>query len=189
VNQTARRLSPGLYILILIFFLMPFMDLSCGGQPVVTLSGIDMVTGKQLEDPGAYGGYGAEAPKIDPEPLAILALLAAGGGLILSFVKGKTGSVLAALVGAAGFVTMLLLKSRIDHQVLTEGEGLVTVEYRIGYWLVLLAFVVTAGLFAFFSAQPPPAEAAGQAFCMHCGAKNPARSTFCMVCGKRLQAS
>jgi len=129
---------------------MPFLDLSCSGQKIVTLNGIDLVTGTTLEEPGMSGQIDPDQSRVDPEGWAVLAFVAGIAGLVLSFARS---AILPAICAAAGFLATLFLKLKIDNDIATEAEGIVQVEYKIGYWLVLLGFLGAAALNAFLSSQ------------------------------------
>jgi hypothetical protein len=119
-------------------FLLPFTTMSCpAGQ--FTFSGLEMVTGTTVAD-----------QKLSGEPLAALALLCAVVGLLLCFVKrtDSAADLVAALLGAAGGVLLLLLQAKVENDALKEGNGLVHISFRFGFWLAILA--LAAGAFLSF---------------------------------------
>ncbi|MBM3243119.1 hypothetical protein FJZ31_43220, partial [Candidatus Poribacteria bacterium] len=81
---TIKKLSPAIFVIILICFFLPFVSASCGGQKLATLSGVQLVTGTTVE--GARPSediFRAEkaTQKVDTEPLAIAALITTLVGL------------------------------------------------------------------------------------------------------------
>jgi hypothetical protein len=75
-----KKVSSGLFGLAVIFFILPFITVSCGGQLVLTLNGVQLVTGTS-----APTGFPNDPDsRIDPEPLVQLTLLCALVGLVLS---------------------------------------------------------------------------------------------------------
>ena len=158
-----KRFSPAIFGVVLICFFLPFISVSCGAQKVVTLSGVQLVTGTTIEQPDLFG-EGQQAETMDGEPLAILAFLSAVAGLGLSFLKGRKVAIAPAVSGAAGSVLLLLLKSRIDNEVLSQGGGMIQVEYEIGFWLTILVFLSAAGLNGFLLLQSKEEVEGGESY-------------------------
>ena len=50
-----RAIRPGLAGLVLLCFLMPFVKITCGGQPVASMSGFDLAIGKKVAPPSMLG--------------------------------------------------------------------------------------------------------------------------------------
>jgi hypothetical protein len=188
MNRIFRKISPAALILTLICFFLPFVTFSCDGTRM-TFSGIQLVTGVTIQQPQMFG-----APKnqrVDPEPLAILAFLAAAGGLGLSFLKGKKGPGASAVLSALAVIFLLALKSGIDSDALRQGQGMVEVHYETGFYLslVLLLAAVGANAYAFAAGRGIrlPAFQGHQSdkFCAQCGARNAAADLFCKECGAK----
>jgi len=129
-----RKIVLGIFLLTIIFFLMPWMNISCMGTPVVTVSGYDMVRGV-YDVPDEVTDGSSES-----EPLVIWALVAAGVGLIASLFKAKIMVFTRILAGIAGVALLIALKFKIDNDVYGQGQGVAQVNYLIGYWLTLIAF-------------------------------------------------
>ncbi|MBL7209075.1 MAG: zinc-ribbon domain-containing protein [Dehalococcoidia bacterium] len=151
-SSQVKRFSPAIFAIALICFFLPFITVSCGGQKVATLTGVQLVTGTAIEQPDLFG-EGQQAETLDGEPLAILAFLSAVAGLGLSFIKGRKIVIAPAISGVAGSILLLLLKSKIDNEILSEGAGMIQVEYGIGFWLTILVFLSAAGLNGFLFLQ------------------------------------
>jgi hypothetical protein len=151
-----------MFLVIGLCFFLPFISISCSGQRLGTLSGIQLVTGDEIDIDEealtesfaeAFGTTGTEAPdegtpeeppENDPSIWAILALAAAVLGVIVGFVtKGRAramSSFVAALLGLVGLIGL-----RFDLQGdVGEAEGLVSVDYRLGYWISALLFLALA---------------------------------------------
>ena len=52
-----------------------------------------------------------------------------------------------------GVTFLVLLKAKIDNDALQQGEGVLRVEYGIGFWLILLLLLGAIGLNAFLFRQ------------------------------------
>ncbi|MBI1929576.1 hypothetical protein HYR99_35685 [Candidatus Poribacteria bacterium] len=147
-----QKISPVIFGLTLICFFLPFINVSCQGQKVATFTGIQLVKGTTIQQPSMFGER-PKAQKVDPELLAILAFLSAIVGLGLSFLKGRQLALAPAIVGIAGLILLLLLKSKIDHDALREGRGMLQPEYDVGFWLSSLLFLAAAGVNGFIFLQ------------------------------------
>lgn len=140
MKQEFNKISPALFGLIVICFFLPFMNISCGGQKIVTLTGLQFVTGTSVEQQDPFSGK-AKSEKIESEPLAVAVFLCALAGLALSFLHSRSGTILPAIAGGAGGGLLLLFKHGMDQKVLQEGEGLIQVQYEFGFWLMLMLFL------------------------------------------------
>jgi len=157
MRNGAKKLSPSIFGIALICFFLPFIEVSCEGQKIATFIGIQLVTGTRIERPAAFGG-GEQVQRVEGEPLAILALFSAIVGLGLSFLKGKKSSIAPAIIGAAGLILLLVLKIKLDSNILKEGQGMLQLKYGIGFWLTFLFFLFAAGLNAFLFSQRDKAQ-------------------------------
>jgi len=151
---TIKKLSPAIFVIILICFFLPFVSASCGGQKLVTLSGVQLVTGTTVEGSRPSEdifGTERERQKVDAEPLAISALITTLVGLGLSFLKNRRSAIAPAIAGAATVILLLTLKYKLDNDVLKEGEGMIQIEYNFGFWLAFLFSIlaVVLNLFLF----------------------------------------
>jgi len=154
MKEEIKRMSPAVYVVILICFFLPFTHISCAGERIATLTGLQLVTGTTIEESlSASFGEKEESKKIHPEPLALLTLIIAIIGFGVSSFKGRKSSLLAALIGGLGLVSLLCLKAKIDNEVLREGEGILRVEYGFGFWLILLLFLFAIGLNGFLFSE------------------------------------
>jgi hypothetical protein len=61
----------------------------------------------------------------------------------LKYRKELIGSTAA---GAVGAIVMLALKSKIDGNILQQGQGMIRVRYEFEFWLTFLLFVAVTGL-------------------------------------------
>lgn len=130
-----RKIVLGIFILAIILFLMPWIDISCTGVPIMSASGIDMVTGS-YDVPKDYTNNNPQS-----EIFAILALIAAIVGLIACLIRHKIAFFTRVISGIAGIVFLIALKLKIDKDIFSQSEGVLQVNYLIGYWLTIIAFV------------------------------------------------
>lgn len=189
MDNQSNKLSLSTYGLILVCFFLPFVTVSCQGHEVVTLSGVQLVTGSTVESPDFFGKGKSE--RIPAEPVAVFTLLCAIAGLAASSMKGRTGIGAAATTAIVGLILLLLLKARFDSSLLEKGGGMFVLNYRAGFWLMLLLFICAAGINLYalrgggrrISVNWP---ATSTKFCGECGARIPSRDGFCGECGTKL---
>lgn len=142
--EYARKISLGALLVALICFFLPFTELSCQGQKVTSLTGIQLVTGTTLSQPRPFGP--PKKTKMPSEPLAVVAFVCAGLAMAFAVLRNRMATIISAVVSAAGAVTLLLLKSKIDSDIMKEGQGVLQVGYLFPYWLALLLYVAASVL-------------------------------------------
>ncbi|WAS04659.1 hypothetical protein LQF76_11615 [Gloeomargaritales cyanobacterium VI4D9] len=132
-----HRLRAGIFGVVIVAFFLPFMTLSCTVQPLQTqISGIQLITGTQPSPSPT------RMPQIQPQPAAGVAFTAAWVGLTTSFLPSRWGLWLPMGSGAVGGTLLLMLKSRFDQRVATEGAGVLRLDYHPGFWLAVGGFLV-----------------------------------------------
>ncbi|MGI2908212.1 hypothetical protein [Tolypothrix sp. VBCCA 56010] len=140
MNKLRRKISPALFTLTLICFFLPFITVSCRQEEIATLNGIDLAIGKTVRQPSIFGNQSKEE-KIPADPLATIALISGVIGLGTSFIKAKKSAFAPAGAGIVGFILLLMLKSKIDSEIVKQGQGLLLVSYGFGFWLAFIFFI------------------------------------------------
>jgi hypothetical protein len=133
-----------IFLLAIILFLMPWISVSCAGTEIMSASGLDMVRGS-YNIPSEF----SDDTNQENEPIVIGVLAAAAVGLIFSFFKGGVMRVLRVISGLAGAGLLVWLKFKFDDQIRGEEEGILQINYQIGYWLTLGSLAVAAVLSIF----------------------------------------
>lgn len=187
-----KRLSPAIFGIALICFLLPWVNVSCQGQKVASFTGIQLVTGTTVEEPQMFGPK--KEKKVNGEPLAILTFLAVITGLVLGFLKNKKGATISAVVGGIGTIILLLLKSKLDNDVLRETGGMLQLDYGIGFYFTLILFLsaIVVNVYPRLQGKGVPlhqikSSKAISKFCSQCGARAEPDATFCSECGHSLK--
>ena len=178
-----RYLSSPFFLIAAICFFLPFIAVTCGGQELTEVTGLELVTGEAedqiTEDLQELIGGGGGIPGLGDIPIpgptptvpiipdvpgdlgegpdlgtpmtwAIAAAAVALLGIFLSLVRGRTGGVLALILGAAGTILMFLLTSAFKSAFFEDGaeaaqaEQIITIENKIGYWVALFGFILAA---------------------------------------------
>lgn len=186
-----KKISLAVFGIIILCFLLPFVDVSCQKEKVASFSGIQLVTGTTIEAPDTDMFGGSRRQKATPEPWAILAFLCGVSGFIFSLMRKEVNNLLCTYAGTIGVVTLVILNSKIKHDVLKEGRGMFQVEFGIGYYLSIILFLVAVGINIYSLAQSKRASPVQsskkerQKFCAKCGAKNSQENEFCTACGNK----
>lgn len=144
--------SPAAAIAMVCFFL-PWVLVSCGNQPITSLSGWELAAGTTLE------WMGQKLSPIPGRPLLFLVFLAGIGVLALGYLALRRGSVrkldgwgLIALGGLPLLALLTLLSGQNEAvEALQEGsdmmaKDLIKVDTQYGLWGVILGYIaVIAG--------------------------------------------
>jgi hypothetical protein len=152
--EPVKKFSPAFYGIIVILFFMPFVNLSCGGQTIMSITGFQLITGTEVKASGMFGGdmntsdeLNADQKKeIDSQPLALFAFVAALIGLIISFFKMKVTALTNIVVSIAGVVFLILLKVNLDSDadLNVSGQNVITLDYQFSYWISITLFIIAA---------------------------------------------
>jgi len=151
-SKAAGLISSVKFGLIIILFLMPFVNVSCTQMVKFSFTGVDMVQGKTIEIKEPFSGK-VQRERINPEPHARLAFGCAIIGLLFGFAKFRPARLFNTLAGFCGAVMLLLLKNKVDNEVLKEGGGIIAVNYDFAYWAALILFLVAAVFNIYFFAM------------------------------------
>ncbi len=146
-----------MFLLVLVFFFLPWMSVSCFGDEVLTASGVDIMGITRIDDiPSdvADGDYGiGDALGSEAALLFVAALLAIAGG-VLFFLPKRRGSYIRAGVAGAGLLCILAFVFLTLSSIASEmGVGIgeledagIVVSWKFGLWLSLLGFIAAAAL-------------------------------------------
>ena len=146
--EPLKNFSPVFYGVIILLFFLPFVNLSCSGQKIMSLSGFQLITGSEYKADSMFGetteGEVKENKEIESQPLALIALLAAVIALAVSFIKKRITAIINIVISICGGIFLLLLKFNLDSDVELSGQNLIQLEYQFAYWLSLILFIAGA---------------------------------------------
>jgi hypothetical protein len=128
---------------ILVSFFFSFVNISCNGQPVANLTGLQLALGTELKSHDPFGGEKTE--KLPAQPLAALAFGAAVLGLLLSFGRTATRT-LTMIAAGAGALLLLGLKMKLDRDIVNQGQGMLRIEYGGAFAIAVILFAAAAFL-------------------------------------------
>jgi hypothetical protein len=132
------RISPALFVVIILCFFLPFIEISCSSTSLGTFSGYDVMM-------GSAGEQIQKDKKDDKSGMnfeLVIAFFSAVTGLGLCFLKNKWGKLIPAILGLIGLISLLIFKSGLDNQIQSANQymSIVQVHYKIGYWITMLFF-------------------------------------------------
>jgi hypothetical protein len=153
-KEWKRFFSPVGLGLVLILFALPFLEVSCAGQKMLTVSGYDFLTGL-----GAPGGQ-----HIGPQILVILPLLLALAGIGLSFSKVPAQRLWIAIACGVAAGCLVAFVARVVSNVRDTATPLVPISVTFGVGLIgsVLCFLAVAGANLVLFAQESKAAGASR---------------------------
>jgi hypothetical protein len=137
MNDASRPVSLGLFVLVLLCFLLPFARITCNKTEVVQATGYEVAFGKTIPaQPDTTGGKASwkERPAT-PDFLAILCLVAALVGIGLVIVRGRRGAIVRAIY--SGHCLLLPLALWVE---LEQRAGSAQLQMLAGFWVTLALF-------------------------------------------------
>jgi hypothetical protein len=138
-----KRLALTKYLAIALLFFMPFFGVSCMGIQAMKLSGTDLAFGttKEIRDPTSSKAK-PKKEVIKANWRATAAFAVALAGFVASLALRERLLRLTVLgLGAAGALSLLLLKMQLEDWVSERGRGVVVVSTEFSFWACLLLFV------------------------------------------------
>lgn len=152
--EPIKKFSPALFGIIILCFFLPFANLSCSGQTVMTLTGFQLITGTEYSDQNMMGqnmfdqnnenNANNKSREVQSQPMALFALIAAVAGLAVGFIRKKTTALISLVIAVLGVVFLFLLKINMDGDAALSGQGIIKLEYQSGYWLTIILFIAAA---------------------------------------------
>jgi hypothetical protein len=139
VKDTSRPVSLGLFVLILLCFLLPFARISCNNQRVVQATGYEVAFGKEINaQPDTTGGRASwQERAATPDFVAIACLVATLVGIGLVLIKGRRGAIARAIFSEHCVLFVLALWGEIWVRVSSNSAQL---KMLAGFWVTLALF-------------------------------------------------
>lgn len=140
-SKGSRIMGPAAALVLLCFFL-PWITVSCAGQPVASLSGMELATGTQLPT-----GENTSSPQLFLVPIAALVVLSIILMMYQRRITVRVGALGAIIVSLIGLLPIVLefITSRSSN-VAGDFGSMITITPQIGLWGVILAnLAIVAG--------------------------------------------
>lgn len=147
MSGASRPISLGLFVLVLLCFLLPFARITCNKTEVAKATGYEVAFGKTIPaQPDSTGGKPSWKKRpATPDFLAIASLVAILVGIGLVLVKGRRGAIIRAIFGEHCVLLLLALWGELQLRV-----GGAQLHMLAGFWaaLALLAAACVVNLLA-----------------------------------------
>ncbi len=134
------KLSPVLFVIVILSFFLPFLNISCGGNQVYSFSGFKTAFGTTVTQDQGFGYSRSE--KVNGDGVAVAVFAVAVLGLLLSFLKSSNGKIINAVISGAGSVLMIIFPIESSSRIFKEAPSYVQVSYGAGYYLALIFFIL-----------------------------------------------
>ena len=146
-----KQIPSGLYFFALILFFTPWWSAGCAQQKIISLTGVQTVTGFNLDTVKGFDSTRAnpfemktETKKIPPEPLVVVVAFLTLGALIGGLTVKRNFLFSAGAMGFVAGILLLIFKARVDAKVLEEGRGVIQVVFENGFWATLVTLFVAS---------------------------------------------
>ena len=206
MEELKKFLNPLFFVIVIICFLLPFFNLTCQEQKIASITGFELITGTTISSNSQNKGLNgisipqneiSKAIKTDsvaPEPLALVALLLAVGGLIISFFE-KFSDIGSASAGLLGGLALIFLSSLITDNILGKVHiQPLAVECGTDYYIAITFFIILLIYNGYLFYQrnifkPSDIESISSRmrFCPQCGSMNDMVSIYCNKCGGMME--
>jgi len=147
-SKKSHIISMSGFILIFLCFWMPFVGVQCGNNEVLSLSGKQITYGTEIKETLTN----TPVKEVDASPFAIIAnILALVGILLCNRLKNKKTALKFVIMNFAAFIIFMLMLVRLSVGIkfADMGNSLITVHYKIGYWLCIILSLALIG-FAYY---------------------------------------
>ena len=206
MEDLKKFLNPIFFVIVIISFFLPFFNLTCQQQKIASITGFELITGTSISPNSLKNGLkgtsvpqneirkGIKSDSVSPEPLALITLLLAVGGLIISFYE-KFSDIGSASAGLLGTLSLIFLSSVITDNILGKVHlHPLAVECGTGYYISIILFIIILiyNAYLFFQRilyKPGEVQSFGSRmrFCPKCGCENDMVSLYCNSCGGRME--
>ena len=165
------NVARGLKLLALLFFLLPWVTVSCADQTLVSMSGIDLATGSVTAHNPLTGETTTPPDGGKPDLPVLVAALLIAAALVLGFVLRRARAVvvsIATLAGAAAMIVytvLLKIPARVHSGAAAEASlgmnrlqisEIIKVEPAPGFWLTLIALLAAIVVSWMARKEAPP---------------------------------
>ena len=165
------NVARGLKLLALLFFVLPWVTVSCADQTLTSMSGMELATGTVTVHNPLTGETTTPPAAGKPEFPVLIAALLIAAALVLSFVLRRKEAILVSIatlgVAAAliSYTVLMRIPTRVHAESVTEAaqgmnrmqmDDILRVETAPGFWLTLAALIAAIILTWMASREAPP---------------------------------
>ena len=165
------NVARGLKLLALLFFLLPWVTVSCADQTLISMSGVDLATGSVTAHNPLTGETRTPPEGASPDlPVLISALLIAAA-LVTGFILSRSQAAMVAIAAPAAaaalitYTVLVKIPARVHAGAAAEASlgvdrmrvsDIIRVETAPGFWLTLAALLAAIVVSWMAWKAPPP---------------------------------
>lgn len=157
-------ITTAMLAVVLICFFLPFAEVSCNNVSFFSLSGKDMLRGREMtkadvlefakkanleKEMNAMNPDEAQNKNIPPNPWAIAAFVMSAIGVLTGVVLRRFGTVIHLVTSAVAAIALLGLQFSLNSEFSYSNSFVnieVNIKYLAGYWLSLILSGLVAGI-------------------------------------------
>jgi hypothetical protein len=139
-----KKISSLAFAFAALCFLMPFVNVSCQGHTVRSLTGTQLALGTEMVQPTGFGQ--PQSRKVPPDSFAAAALALSVAGIFVTFGPGKIFKMATVVTTAMGIICLLILKTNLDSEIVKSGGGALKLEYGGAFWMAIVMFGAAAAI-------------------------------------------
>ena len=144
-------------------FLLPFVEFSCQNQSLLARTGMQLVTGGEIDVPREMVPPNTEVPKMPPQPNAGIALGAALVATLLGLARRRQTNLAAGVVAAVGVWQLLAMRSAIEGEIHAQAmQALLQIKFETKAGYLGTVTLLTLGAISHFWLYRQPGLYAGE---------------------------
>jgi predicted amidophosphoribosyltransferase len=144
------KISPALFVVCALCFLLPFLTVHAGGNAADSFSGARVATGYTVSTPQV--GEDTQAGKFEADPMAVFALVCILICFLMSFVATQRLAIFPAVGSLIGAGALFAMKYTVSSQVAKQTSGAMQTSFLPGYY-VAFAFLILAALWNLYQSM------------------------------------
>ncbi len=152
LKYIGRFVSGSGALLVLLFFFLPWILVSCGGQPMGTMSGWELAAGTSL---------GGEHVDGNPVVFAFLVIAILALAIAIALRHSIAFAAVEVFLGIGAIIFLLILYMQMRQEVMQELGGLIRLTPKagligslIGFFFIATGGAIEGGIYAFMRASP-----------------------------------
>lgn len=144
-------------------FLLPFVEFSCQSKSLLARTGLQLVTGGEIDVPREMVPPNTEVPRMPPQPNAGVALGAALVATLLGLARRRQTNLAAGIVAAVGVWQLVTMRSAIEGEIHAQAmQALLQINFEAKEGYLGAVALLTLGAISHFWLYGQPGLFAGE---------------------------
>ena len=137
----SKKLPIAGFVLSLLCFALPFVQVSCTGQKIATLTGFQLLTGTTVNATQA-----GPPARTQPVTAAVIAFIVVIAGIILSALGKRIAGIISGICGIVAAVSLMTLASSAAASAPASAMGMLDISYQPGYYLAVVLMLASGAV-------------------------------------------